>query len=540
MRIAIAQTNPTICHFEENLEEMLTQVQLSSEKKADLVVFPECSVFGYHPFDLLERKELVDQQLVQIKKFIKKIPDHIHVIFGAITVNPHKKGRPYFNSALLVKKNKIVKEFHKQLLPTGDVFDEARFIEAGDLSQNYFMLNGKRFFLSICEDIWSWPDKKKASPYKLNPLLKVSKKKTDLVINVSASPFHYEKFKLRHAVVAATAQHFKAPMVYVNLVGAQDEIVFDGSSFVVDAKGKMKFRCQSFAEDLNVFELSDLTPWSPSAPAYEGAEQLRRALVLGIRDYCHKSNIKKIHFGLSGGIDSAVVACLAVDALGPHAVHALAMPGPYNAEISLKLAQQLSQNLGIGFSNIPITTSYQSVLQELEKSFLPSEMNVAHENIQARLRGIFLMAYSNQNQSLLLSTSNKSEYATGYSTLYGDMCGGLAPLGDLLKRDVYALAEYYNRECELIPKEIITRPPSAELRPNQKDQDSLPPYDVLDDSVNHLVTLSKTTRNETDRWVLNKIYQTEFKRWQAPPILKISPHAFGRGRRWPLAFKINK
>ena len=540
MRIAIAQTNPTICHFEENLEEILAQVQLAAEKKADLVIFPECSVFGYHPFDLLERTELVQQQLVFIKKFLKKIPAKIHVVLGAITVNPNKKGRPYFNSALLVKKNKIVKEFHKQLLPTGDVFDEARFIEAGDLSQNYFVLNGHRFFLSICEDIWSWPDQKNASPYKTNPLLKVSKKKVDLVINISASPFHYEKFKLRHHVVSKTAQYFKAPMVYVNMVGAQDEIIFDGASFVVDAKGKLKFRCQSFSEDMNVFDLPSLNPWSPSAPATEGAEQLRRAIVLGIRDYCQKSNIQRIHFGLSGGIDSAVVACLAVDALGPNAVHAIAMPGPYNAELSLSLAEQLSQNLGIGFSNIPITNTYNTVLSELEKSFLPSSMTLTHENIQARLRGLFLMAYSNQNQSLLLSTSNKSEYATGYSTLYGDMCGGLAPLGDLLKRDVYALAKHYNRESELIPGEIITRPPSAELRPNQKDQDSLPPYDALDESVNHLVTQSKKSRNETDQWVLNKIYQTEFKRWQAPPILKISPHAFGRGRRWPLAFKIKK
>ncbi len=540
MRIAIAQTNPTICHFEKNLEEMLRQVKLAAEKKSELIIFPECCVFGYHPFDLLERQELVKQQLQLLKKFVKQLPDEIHVLLGAITLNPRKTGRPYFNSALLVKKNKFLKEFHKQLLPTGDVFDEARFIETGDLSKNYFALNGKKFFLTLCEDIWSWQDGKGKSPYRENPLTKVPRKKIDLVINMSASPFHDNKFKLRHEVVRQTAKYFNAPMVYVNMVGAQDEIVFDGSSFVVDRTGKIRFRCQSFSQDMNVFDLADLTSWSPTATVFEGPEQTRRALVLGIRDYCQKSNINKIHFGLSGGIDSAVVACLAVDALGPRSVCAIAMPGPYSADQSLTLAKQLSQNLGIDFLNIPITDSYKFISRDLESSFLNKEINLAHENIQARMRGLFLMAYSNQTQSLLLSTSNKSEYATGYSTLYGDMCGGLAPLGDLLKRDVYSLAEHYNRESEIIPREIITRAPSAELRPNQKDQDSLPPYDVLDDSVDRIVTKSQPVKNDTDRWVLNRIYQTEFKRWQAPPILKVSAHAFGRGRRWPLAFKVSK
>ncbi|MFN7904565.1 MAG: NAD+ synthase, partial [Pseudobdellovibrionaceae bacterium] len=450
-----------------------------------------------------------------------------------------KKGKPYFNSALLLKKNTVVKEFHKQLLPTGDVFDEARFIEVGDVKKNYFSLKGKKFFLTICEDIWAWPDRKSNSPYLKNPLLAVPKQKVDLVINISASPFHTEKFRLRKEVVAQTAKYFKAPMVYVNMVGAQDEIIFDGTSFVVDAKGKIKFQCHSFKEEMNVFDLKELIPWSPHAPSLSGTEQLRSALVLGIRDYCKKSKISKLHFGLSGGIDSAVVACLAVDALGPHAVHGIAMPGPYSADLSLRLARQLSQNLGIGLTEIPISPSYEKVKKELQNSFLNREMTFTHENLQARLRGMFLMAYSNQTQSLLLSTGNKSEYATGYTTLYGDMCGGLAPLGDLLKNEVYDLANHYNKDSELIPKEIINRPPTAELRPNQKDQDSLPAYDVLDESVQHLVTKSKNPRNETDQWVLRKIYQTEFKRWQAPPILKVSSHAFGRGRRWPLAIQIN-
>jgi NAD+ synthase (glutamine-hydrolysing) len=517
---------------------MLVQVHIAVEKKADLVVFPECTVFGYHPFDLLERTELVEEQLACIKKFIRLLPTNIHVIFGAITFNKSKRGRPYFNSAMLVKKNKIIQIFNKHLLPTGDVFDEARFIEPGDLKKNFFSIKKKKFFLSICEDIWAWPDAKGSSPYSQNPLLKIPKKKIDLVINISASPFYFDKFKLRKNVVAATAKYFRSPMVYVNLVGAQDEIIFDGTSFLTDAEGRIKFQCQSFVEEINVFSLEDLTSWSAHVPPAKGAEQIRRALVLGIRDYCQKSGISRIHFGLSGGIDSAVVACLAVDALGPLAVSAIAMPGPFSAQMSEQLARKLSARLGIQYSEIPISHSYQVVCEQLQKTFLPKSLGVTHENLQARLRGMFLMAYANEFQSLLLSTSNKSEYATGYSTLYGDMCGGLAPLGDLLKHQVYDLAKHYNLETEIIPKEIILRPPTAELRPNQKDQDSLPSYDLLDESVDHLVTNSKRPRNKLDQWVLQKIYHTEFKRWQAPPILKVSAHAFGRGRRWPLAFKI--
>lgn len=518
---------------------MQQQVALAVEKKAELIVFPECSVFGYHPFDLLERKELVEAQESLIRKFTKNLPSQIHVIFGAITFNKNKKGRPYFNSALLVKKNKIIKTFHKQLLPTGDVFDEARFIEPGDVSQNHFQLNGKTFFLTVCEDIWAWPQKQ-SSPYPINPLLKVKKKKVDLVINISASPFHFNKFQLRKAMVATTAKHFKAPLMYVNLVGAQDEIIFDGSSFVVDAKGKLRFQCQPFSEDLNVFDLDGLKPWSPSVQVLPETESLRRALVLGIRDYCHKSGILRVHLGISGGIDSAVAACLAVDALGPSAVCGIAMPGPYSSADSLLLAKSLCQNLGVELLETPITSSYEHIRQSLQKSFLKPGISLAHENLQARLRGLFLMAFANEKQSLLLSTSNKSEYATGYSTLYGDMCGGLAPLGDLLKRQVYDLARLYNAEIEIIPEKIITRPPTAELRPNQKDQDSLPEYDLLDEAVDHLVTQSGKIRNDLDQWILGKIFNTEFKRWQAPPILKVSAHAFGRGRRWPLTFKTNR
>lgn len=536
MRIAVAQINPVLADFKLNKEKILDFVNQALQRKCDLVVFPECTLFGYHPFDLLEREKLVAKQESEFKDLIKKLPKGIGVIMGLITKNPALKGRPYFNSAALLAKGEKPRFFHKQLLPTGDVFDEARFIESGDLAKNYFKWKGRKFFLTICEDIWAWPDAKGKSPYRDNPLAKVKKQKIDMVINLSASPYFVGKMKQREYVTQKTAAYFNAPIMYVNLVGAQDEIIFDGGSFVLDKKGKKLLTCQQFSEDINVIDLNTLEAWNKNAKI-EVIEELRRALVLGIRDFCEKTGIKKVHLGLSGGIDSAVVAALAVDALGPAHVVGVGLPGPFNAPQSLTLAKDLAANLGVDFKVVEIGSMYESALKALQVGLGIEGFSLVNENLQARLRGLTLMAWSNKENSMLLTTGNKSEYASGYSTLYGDMCGGLAPLGDLTKAQVYALAKYYNKQGEVIPQEIIDRPPSAELRPNQKDQDSLPEYDDLDKAVTYLVEKSGPAKSPTEKWLLPVLMRTEFKRWQAPPILKVSQHSFGRGRRYPVAHR---
>ena len=533
-RIGVAQINPTLGDFENNKNKILEHIQRAKEMKCSLVVFPECSLFGYHPFDLLERSEEVDRQEKQFQDLCKKIPADIGVVIGLITRNKSVRGKPYFNSAAFLAKNKKPQIFNKQLLPTGDVFDEARFIESGDLSKNFFSYQGKKFFITICEDIWAWEFPKERSLYKENPIKKIRSKKVDLVINISASPYFLGKMKLRDRVTLATAKHFKAPVLYANLVGAQDEIIFDGQSFLMTPKGKKPFRCMAFQEHLNVFDLNTFETWHQPAVLNKTAE-LHKALVLGLKDFCAKTRLSKVHLGLSGGIDSAVVACLAADAIGPSNVFTLALPGPFSSPESLLLAEQMASTLGVGFKILSIVDSYEEVLKTFSETFHFKEFNIVNENLQARLRGLFLMAYSNKENSLLLTTGNKSEYATGYTTLYGDLCGGLAPIADLTKAQVYELAEYYNSQTEIIPKKIIQRPPTAELRPHQKDQDSLPPYPELDLAVVNIVEKQNSARTETEKWLLNNLFKSEFKRWQAPPILKVSGHSFGRGRRYPVA-----
>ncbi len=539
MRIALAQTNPTLADFDFNKEKIVEFVLRAKEKKADLIVFPEASLFGYHPFDLLERPELVDTQIKKLNQLIKEIPPGIHILVGGFQKNKSNKGRPYFNTAFLCKKNKIVKTFRKELLPTGDVFDEARFIEKGKISENYFTISGKKFLLTICEDIWAWEDKKGKSIYLDNPLKKMPRQKVDLVINMSASPFYEGKLKQRQYVVAKTAQFFRAPMIYVNIVGAQDEIIYDGQSFLTDAKGKQKFSCRSFEEDLNVFDLSTLKDWNSegSSKKETATEQLRKALVLGLKDFVRKTGMKDVHLGLSGGIDSALVACLSVDALGANHVKLFALPTQFNHAESFDLATQLAKNLRLDLQTISIQPIYEKIKDVLDNAFDVKQFQLMHENIQSRIRGLSMMAYSNLKSSMLLTTGNKSEYATGYATLYGDMCGGLAVIGDLTKKQVYDLANHYNLEYELIPKRIIDRPPTAELRPNQKDQDSLPPYELLDQAVVNIVEKRRKENSATERWLMPILDRTEFKRWQAAPILKVSEHSFGRGRRYPIAHK---
>ncbi len=538
MRIATAQINSSLADFEYNKNKIIENIQRLSEQKAELIIFPEAILFGYHPFDLLERSILVDQQMTALKIILKHIPTGVFVLIGGFEKNKNPKGRPYFNSVFLCQKNKIIKTFHKELLPTGDVFDEARFIEKGELKNNFFKIKNKKFFLTICEDIWAWENKKNKShksEYKENPLKRIKRQKVDLVINMSASPFHVNKLKLREFVVSETAKYFKSPMIYVNLVGAQDELVYDGQTFLVDQKGLKKFQLLSFEEDSNVFDIDTLESWNTKNKTESVTEQLHKALVLGLRDYIRKTGHKTVHLGLSGGIDSAVVAALAVDALGPQNVSLFALPTEFNLSESFISANQLAKNIGCTLKSLSIQSTFEHIKHIFDSEFSIKDFSLVHENMQSRIRGLYLMAYSNLTGSMLITTGNKSEYATGYSTLYGDMCGGLAPIGDLTKKQVYDLARFYNQDTEIIPLFIIERPPSAELRPNQKDQDSLPDYDDLDKSVENLVQKKNKINNETDQWLYGKLMKTEFKRWQAAPILKISSHSFGRGRRYPIA-----
>ncbi len=536
MRIALAQINPTLGDFEGNSAKILLNIERAVAKKADLVVFPELALMGYLPNDLLERTSIVDEQIKVFSRLAKQIPPGVGVIVGVLSKSGRKKGKPYFNSAALLIKGRKPRLFHKELLPTYDVFDEARHIEKGALADGFFSFKGRRFLLTICEDIWGWEIPGHPTNYLENPLLGLRGEEVDAVINISASPFTMSKAVDRNTVVAKTAKHFKAPVAYVNMVGAQDEIIFDGGSFVVGPNGKKLAQSVYFDEDLNLFDLESRVGGFRDLPV-DTLERMRRALVLGMRDYVQKTGFTRVHLGLSGGIDSAVVACLAVDALGPGKVTAVTLPGPYNEPRSRILAEQLARNLGITCVNLPIEPSYQAVMQTMHGALGEFPFGLVDENVQSRVRGLLMMALSNHTGSMLLTTGNKSEYATGYATLYGDMCGGLAPIADLLKGEVYDLAKHYNLERELIPKEIITRAPSAELRPGQKDQDSLPPYDQLDKAVRNLVEKQKPARTDVERWLIGVLAKTEFKRWQAPPVLKVSAHAFGRGRRMPIAHR---
>jgi NAD+ synthase (glutamine-hydrolysing) len=541
MKIALAQVNSWLGDFAVNREKILAAILKAAEQKCDLVVFPEASLFGYHPCDLLERPQTVTAQLKELEVIRRRMPPSIVAIVGAFNHNAHRPGKPFINGAAVLQKGRRPKWFAKELLPIYDVFDEGRHIEPGHTQQNLFKHRGQKILITICEDIWAWPDPKTphSQIYRQNPL-KLVKGKVDLVINLSASPFTDTKAMHRHRVVKATARHFHCPMIYVNMVGAQDELIFDGGSFATDAKGQPLFFLSRFKEDFWTVDLAkkkNLATPAQSAKLKEPIDVIRKALVLGLQDYAQKTGFKRAHFGLSGGIDSAVVACLAVEALGSENVTAIALEGPFSDPKSLVWAKTLAERLKIEWLELPITERYHQIAKDLDRVLGPLEFGVMHENIQARLRGLMLMSIANQKNSLLLATSNKCELTTGYSTLYGDMTGALMPIGDLLKGQIYKLANSYNRNGAVIPQEIIDRPPSAELRPNQKDQDSLPPYDELDRIVENLVLGYRPAKSATEKRVLKMLMQSEFKRWQAPPILKVSDHAFGRGRRFPVAHR---
>lgn len=528
MKIALAQINPVLGDFAYNLKRISEEVQKAHDEQADLVVFSELSAFGYMPSDLLERPDLVSDQIHEINKAIKSFPSDIAVLFGAVM--PHEKFVDrYYNSAVFVFKNEIKSIFFKELLPNYDVFDEKRFFMSGDLKQNILKFKGQKILVSICEDLWF----DHSSGHKKNPLDKI-KLEFDYVINLSASPFTKDKEKMRRDILKEVSLKFNAVSVYVNQVGSQDELIFDGNSFVLDSKGKKVLSLNSFREDLRF-----IGDGKKSKIIKEKYGKIFNALVLGIKDYFHKSGFNKAILGLSGGIDSGLVLALASEALGAKNVTGYALPGPYSSELSMNLAKKISTNLNSNFEIFDVNPAYEVFLKTFDQNFGESEFGLMHENLQARLRALTLMALSNKEGSLLLATSNKSELCVGYSTLYGDQCGALMPLGDLLKTEVFELCSWYNefKGSEIIPEQMIKRPPTAELKPDQKDTDTLPPYEELDKAVEKVITQKKAAQTDLEKWVLKRSYQSEFKRWQAAPILKISDHSFGRGRRMPLAHR---
>ena len=539
MKIALAQINTTIGDMTGNRDRLLTAYQRGTAAGADVVVTPELAITGYPPRDLLLRRSFVEQNL-RVLNELAAATGPAGLVVGFVGRHDSRPGREATNSVALLSEGKIQAIRHKMLLPTYDVFDEDRYFEpAAENAPVEF--RGRKLGLTICEDIWNDEDFWRERRYRRNPCRDLAQAGAELILNCSASPWHLGKTRTRHDMVSSMARHIGRPIVYVNLAGGNDELVFDGQSLAFDAAGRLVARGAAFAEDFLVVDLDRAAPLTLTEPSDE--EQVYHALVLGLRDYLHKCGFKAAVLGLSGGIDSALTACLAVAALGRENVRGVSLPSQYSSQGSLDDARALAENLGIKYHVIPIQSPFEAVKGQLRELFAGRPEDVTEENIQARLRGVILMALSNKFGELLLTTGNKSESAVGYCTLYGDMCGGLAVINDVPKQMVYRLARWINREREIIPPASLTKPPSAELRPNQKDQDSLPPYEVLDDILERYVVQGQTVAEilaagfaEADvRRVVRLIDLSEYKRRQAAPGLKVTTKAFGLGRRLPIA-----
>lgn len=542
MKIALAQINPIIGDFEHNLNKILKNVDLASVQGADLIIFSELALCGYPPKDLLLKRQFVEDNKKYLNLLKEKVKSNIAIALGFAEEN-HGTGRPLFDSVALIQGGKILCTRQKMLLPTYDVFDEDRYFEAGK-ENSPVKLFDKKIGLSICEDIWhddlSWTKPR----YHIDPISQLDKAGIDFLINSSSSPYFIGKPKLRETIVRNCAKKYKTPIIYVNQIGGNDELVFDGNSCVIDREGNVCLKLKSFEEDFQIVELGKIKPVEIKKTCDE--EELFQAIVCGIRDYVFKCGFKKVIIGLSGGIDSALTAVMAVFALGKENVLGAFMPSRYTSKESESDARNLANNLGIKLKTISIEEPFKVFLDLLfSNGDVACNVSTAQENIQSRIRGLILMALSNQSGALVLSTGNKSELAVGYCTLYGDMCGGLAIISDLPKTIVYKLAKYINKKenKELIPTSTITRAPTAELKPNQTDQDILPPYDVLDKILNAYVEehlpLKEIVRNdipkETILKVCNMIDSSEYKRQQAAPGLKLTSRSFGYGWRMPVA-----
>jgi NAD+ synthase (glutamine-hydrolysing) len=540
MRIALAQIDPLIGDFAGNTEKICQFVHRAREQRCDLVVFPELALLGYPPRDLLDNLGFVaDSQRYWSQ--IQQASQGIGVICGMATANRSLKGKPYHNAALLFADGQLLAEAHKQLLPSYDVFDEERYFEPGAQAV-WVDFKGRRLGLTICEDVWNRSDFLPHFPYHRDPVVDLAQASVNLLVNISASPYHLKKIPMVFGLLQSHAQRHGLQVIYVNQVGGNDELIFQGHSMVCDETGKLVACAADFEEDLIVYD-TEQRCGDLHACDLDPTTEMIEALVLGLRDYARKCRFDRVVLGLSGGVDSALVACLAVLALGPEQVLGVALPGPYNAPESLFDARELAARLGITLDEIPIHGLFNAALDTLGPAFAGLPADVTEENLQARLRGLILMALSNKFNRLLLSTGNKSELAVGYCTLYGDMNGGLAVLGDVPKTAVFALARHLNDQYGWIPERILTRPPSAELRPDQKDEDSLPPYKILDEILAAYIEkrlgaeeiVARGFDRQLVQWVIRKVDGNEYKRWQAPPVLRVSAKAFGSGRRLPIA-----
>ena len=542
MRIGLAQLNPIVGDLAGNRRLILDAYHALVAQGAELVVFPELVICGYPPRDLLFKRSFVpdiDATLADIAKQVGDVP----ALIGTVAANPAPAGRRFFNAAAFCHRGRVAQVAHKCLLPTYDVFDEDRYFEPAATPPLVLELNGRRIGVTICEDIWTHPQFAPRNLYHFEPLQHLAGRRLDLMVNLSASPWHHGKGHARNQLVADAARQLHCPVVYVNAIGGNDELIFDGRSLVSTAQGQITASLPAFESALRVVDIA--APASPIEGEADDLGDIHAALVLGLRDYAHKSGFKKALIALSGGIDSALVAELAVEALGADNVIGVSLPSAISSQHSRDDARDLARNLGIRFETIAIAETVAAAEASLGPVFAGRPRDVTEENIQARVRGVVMMALSNKFGALLLTTGNKSEVAVGYCTLYGDMCGGLAVISDVFKTQVYDLCRWINRERVIIPVNTIEKPPSAELRPDQVDQDSLPPYDVLDAILRGYVEAGLARRDLVAQGfseavvndIARKVDLNEYKRKQMAPGLKITPLAFGVGRRIPIVQK---
>ena len=539
MKIALAQYNFHVGNISSNRKKIEEGIGLAEKKDVDILVFPELSLLGYPPLDLMEYDGLIDEIDRQLDFLSSKVGDML-LILGCPTKNTAKTGKPFYNSAVAIHKGEIIYRAFKTLLPSYDIFDEDRFFQSNERFDLLFY-KGKKIALSICEDLWF----NEMPFYSVDPIKELAKLKPDFMINLSASPFDINKVESRVSMVQQCSSLLKAPIFYVNQVGANTDILFDGGSIITNKKGEILKIGSVFKESFIVSDIENIIPGQIETISRD--KRLFDALVIGIKDYFIKSGFNKAILGLSGGVDSALVAVLAVKALGKENVRCFLMPSEYSSEHSISDAMALAENLGVQFNIVPINSAYKQALNDMNPYFENKPFNVAEENLQSRLRGMFLMAMSNKHGYILLNTTNKSEMAVGYGTLYGDMCGGISVIGDVYKSDVYKLCSFINKEGEIIPENILIKAPSAELRPNQKDTDSLPEYDVLDKLLYAYIEEQKSKKalieifddEEMINKVINLVNASEHKRYQAAPVLRVSTKAFGMGRNIPIVAHLN-
>ncbi len=549
MKITIAQLNYHIGNFEGNKTLIINAIKKAKADKADLIIFSELSIPGYPPLDLLDRQEFIEK----CNRTVAEISEQcygITAIVGSPTINTNPEGKKLYNSALALSEGRIIFTASKALLPTYDIFDEYRYFEPQN-KFSVFRFGKLKLAITICEDLWdeqSFDNEfEKKRLYTISPMDELAKQQPDLIVNMSASPFAYRKTSAKAEIFLNKARKHNIPLITVNQTGANTELIFDGASKIINSKGEIMRQLPFFDEAVETFTVEEILEGrvKQKAEVRDPYDLIHKALITGIRDYFRKSGLEDCIIGLSGGIDSALSLCLAVDALGKEHVRALLMPSRYSSENSVEDAVLLANRLGVKYDIISIEKPFRVFEEELAPVFAGRSCNVTEENIQARIRAVLLMAISNKFGCILLNTSNKSEAAVGYGTLYGDMAGGLSVIGDVYKTDVYKLAGYINRQKEIIPLSIITKPPSAELRANQLDTDSLPDYPVLDSILYQYIELQKPAERITGggidpgtvKKVIGMINFNEFKRYQSAPVLRISSKAFGEGRKMPLVAK---